>query len=79
MVIAVGANNEVDLLIRGILAISLGQTKERIFGGSRDHIAGEDGGTGGRHDVRINGLEAVLGDRSWGRRGRRSHDVVFYR
>ena len=41
VVVAVGTNTEIDLLIRGVLAIGLHQTKQRIFGRSSHSGCGE--------------------------------------
>lgn len=72
MVVAVGANDEVDLLVGWILSEGLGQTEQRILGGSGDNAGGEDGG-GGRHDVALDRLEALLGGRGGGGGGERRH------
>lgn len=51
IVIPVRADAQVDLLLGGILAIGLHQTKERVFGGGRHSGRSKDGGAGGTHDV----------------------------
>lgn len=73
MIIAIGTDDEIDLLIGGILAESLRETEERILGSRGDDGGGEDGGRSrGTHDLRFEVFETgASGGDGWGGGGRR--------
>lgn len=59
VVVTVSSNTQINLLVRGILAVSLHKTEQRVLGGGGHSSRGEDGGVGGTHDVSGDGGETV--------------------
>lgn len=81
VVVAISSDDQIDLLVRGVLAISLGEAEEGILRGRGHDGGGKDGGAGRTHDVR--GDRGKTGFRGGNERRRRrgsgsGHDGRFY-